>query len=566
MPDNYMTPTSAALRIVVFVSLLSLLQACSGGSGDVGPSVTVQVAGTVRYQDKQYGSYGFDGVTRYQSVRYAVVDLVASNDEVLASTVTDGDGYYELQGTGPNPRVRVVAQTSAKVGAVVRIADFSGNGYAVTESLGDAGEEVQQVDFDIDADTAIGGAFNMLDVYTSAAQFVSELSTASMPGLNVFWQYQSSQYGTYFCSSAHKYGACPQGRGIYILGGRATGGDSDHYDDDVLLHEFAHYVEGMVGLQDSPGGVHYLTDNDQDLRLTWSEGLGGFFPGAVKAWMAQHQPERLSIAAGMPTSYFVDTYGSYVGISLDVANPNTIFCPWGNDCFVYSSSEIAVAKILLGLMDEFGMQAVWDIYTSHMSAGTTLPATLETFWDGWLLQRSPADQELAAIKAVFNDRLVFYQEDGFESDNQVGGGSFFRKLAVCGDTLCDGEQHYLYQSSLSQDQDMVAFDAAAHQTYFIETLGLSNGADTVIRILDAAGNLVYDENGQAMSNDDRPGTVYCGNYDNPCRIHNDSLMLSSELYFTPATTATYYVEVKTSSSKPASAGRYGTYTLQISAQ
>jgi hypothetical protein len=111
---------------------------------------------------------------------------------------------------------------------------------------------------------------------------------------------------------------------------------------------------------------------------------------------------------------------------------------------------------------------------------------------------------------------------------------------------------------------MVAFDAHPGNSYFIETLDLSNGADTYIRVLDSSGSLVFDSSGKAMTNDDRPGTVYCGDYDNSCRIHNDDLMLSSELTFTPKTGGTFYVEVTTSKTKAAAAGRYGTYTLQIS--
>jgi hypothetical protein len=552
-----------------------MVSGCSGGSGNGASTsktyISVQVSGTIRYEDKEYGAYGFTGNTRYKAVRYAVVDLVGADDRVIDTTVSDENGFYELQGTGPDPRVRVMAQTSDTAGAMIAINDFSGSTYAVAASPGNVtvtdsvtdGAINQPLDFDISTDSNIAGAFNMLDVYTSAAQFVSELTTAPLPRLNVYWQNQSSDYGTYYCSGTRQYSACPRGKGIYILGGRSGGGDSDHYDDDVLFHEFAHYVEGMVGVQDSPGGVHYLTENDQDLRLTWSEGLGGFFPAAVKTWLAQNHPQLLSIADGLPPTYFVDTYGSYVGISLDVANPNTVFCPWGNDCYVYSSSEIAVAKILLGLMDKFGMQAIWDIYANYMASGTDLPGTLETFWDGWQAQRSPDALELAAADAVFNDRLVFYQDDRYESDNHLAGNNMSHKLSVCADVTCNGETHYLYHGG-GADRDVVPFDATTGQSYFIETLELSNGADTFIRILDASGNVVVDQNGKLMTNDDRPGTVYCGTYDNSCRIHNDDLMLSSELTFTPPRGGTYYVEVTTSSTRPAAAGRYGTYTLQIS--
>jgi hypothetical protein len=552
---------NALLPLIIAGSLV--LTSCSDGSSGSDSNQTVavqsvQLSGTIFYEDKEYGAFGFNGNTNFKPVRFAVVDLVDANNRLVATTLTDEAGYYSLAGSGANMRIRVLAQTGAASGAIITIHDHDGNVYAISDQL-DVEQSQHEIRISIDNDVA--GAFNMLDVFTSSMGFVSQLTNKPLPNLNAFWQARSNRYGTYYCSSSYRSGSCPHGKGIYVLGGRSSGGDSDHYDDDVLFHEYAHYIEGAVGAQDSPGGVHYLTENDQDLRLTWSEGLGGFFPAAVKTWLTQQHPELLSTAAGLPATYFIDTYGSTAGISIDMANPNTLFCTWGQDCYVYSSSEVAVVKILIGLMNEFGMQAIWDTYANYMAKGTVLPATLETFWDGWMTQRAPASEELSAVQAVFNERQVFYQHDRFEMDNSVG---MYRKLSVCDTGACDSETHYLYYDSFSGDRDLVAFDGIIGRNYFIETVELSNGADTYIRILDAAGNQVYDINGRVMVNDNRPGTVYCGTFDDPCRIHNDSDMLSSELNFIPATTGTYYVEVTTSPSRAAAAGRYGTYSLQIS--
>jgi hypothetical protein len=84
-----------------------------------------------------------------------------------------------------------------------------------------------------------------------------------------------------------------------------------------------------------------------------------------------------------------------------------------------------------------------------------------------------------------------------------------------------------------------------------------------MRILDSTQNVVVDKDGLTMIDNDRAGTVYCYTYDNPCRVHNDSSMLSSALTFTPARGGTYFLEIRTSPSKPAAAGRYGTYSVRI---
>ena len=378
--------------------------------------------------------------------------------------------------------------------------------------------------------------------------------------MKVHWQQASNRYGTYFCQTNYISGSCPQGKGIYLLGGSSSGGDTDEYDDDVLYHEYAHYLEAVNSVQDSPGGQHYLTDNDNDLRLAWSEGLGGFFPGAIKSWLKDYNPERLSIHDGMNTTYFVDTVGTMAAISMDLANPSPMYCLWGVDCFVYSSSEVAVAKVLNKLRVSYGMQAVWNVFSQYMPSATTNPATLESFWDGWLQTRSPDGQELAALHDIFEDRLIYYQNDQYESDNDNKGAG---KMAVCTSTNCGGEEHYLYnQNTGGSDVDLVSFNAQNGKSYYVETYDLSNGADTYIRILDSMQNVVVDMNGLTMTNNDRSGTVYCYSYDNPCRIHNDDTMLSSSLTFTPAISGSYFIEVKTSPYRPAAAGRYGTYFLR----
>jgi len=554
-----------AIRLSIFLQLALLLAACSTG-GPKGERMDVNISGTVRYEDREYGTYGFTGNTNFKAVRHAVVELVDGNDDIVTSAVTDESGRYEISGIGYDLRVRVISQIDPSVGTTVSVNDYSGNLYSATYQidLAKLAEDENQVNIDIDVDTDIVGAFNMLDVYASATQFIRELTTATMPELNVYWENKNNRYGTYYCFTSRISSSCPQGRGIYILGGRSSGsGDTDHFDDDVLLHEYAHYLENMVGAQASPGGTHYLTENDQDLRLTWSEGLGGFFPAAVKTWLSENHPERLSTTPGLATTYFIDTYGSYVGISMDINNPTAYYCNGGpsSPCFSYASSEIAVAKILIGVMNEFGSQAIWDIYSNYMASGTELPATLETFWDGWMAQRVPSAEEYTNLKAVFNERRVFYELDGFESDNYIG---LYRKLDSCATDTCDGETHYLYQEELSGDRDLAAFDARPGRTYLVETVNLSNAADTYLRILDSDGNLVFDATSAMMANDNRPGTVFCGPYDNPCRVHNDDLMLSSELYFKPSKSGTYYAEVTSSPNRPASSGRYGTYTLQIS--
>lgn len=519
----------------------------------------VVVTGAVTYEDKLYGARGFTGDTSYKSIRYAAVDLVDSAGNVIATTYTDETGNYSLSGAGKGLYVRVLALTSTNAGSTIAIRNHSGDAYAITRSL-DGAEGELNLNMAIGVENTIAGVFNMLDVFTNASLFLNSLSTMALPELGIYWQPASSQYGTYFCPSMYKGGSCPQGKGIYILGGSSSGGDTDEFDDDVLMHEYGHYVELSLGAKDSPGGTHYLTDNDHDLRLAWSEGWGGFFPIALKTWLRKTNDVRLSTTDGLADSYFIDTYGSFASISINMAAPNAWFCPGGIDCFIYSSSEIAVANILSKLQDEYGVEAVWNVYANYMAHSTSAPATLETFWDGWKQQRAPAATELGVVNSILMNREVFFQQDEFEQDDTLATA---RPLTVCHGFMCSAEKHYLYKDSAATDIDMYRFSVTAGQTYAIQTQDLGNGADTYIRLLDASGNVVYNSSGEMMVNDDRPGTTYCYTYDNPCRIHYDDVMLSSSLTFTPDVSGTYYVEVSSSPDRPVGSGRYGTYSISI---
>ena len=275
--------------LAVFLFALNLT-ACEK---DTLEPVDVSVSGEILYEDKELDISGTTGKTKMQAVRYAFVDLVDVDDAILDTSVTDEQGYYQLKGKGAGLSVRVVAATSFTAGTMVRISDYKGNTYAVTKDLEQVNGE-QQLDISINMKSKISGVYNMLDVFTNAVELIGSVSSKEMPVVNAFWEPQKSQYGTYFCPNDTKWGSCPQGKGMYLLGGRANGGDTDEYDDDVLWHEFGHYLESYVGVQDSPGGSHYLTENDYDLRLSWSEGWGGFFPTAVKRWLAETNPGRLS--------------------------------------------------------------------------------------------------------------------------------------------------------------------------------------------------------------------------------------------------------------------------------
>ncbi|MBI3611233.1 MAG: hypothetical protein HY204_11120 [Nitrospirae bacterium] len=457
--------------LVLFMAALIILP----GSGGTGSLVTV--TGLLQYEDKAFDKNGFTGALPKKPIRFATVQVVRNSDAVVlnAADASDVNGYYSVTFTNTGPAVvyiRVLAGTIIAAGQV-QILNPSSSLYSVTSPPIDDSTGMTFTR-DLTATTTNGGgAFNLLDVMISAAEFVNSLTAAALPPLTVFWSAGSCD-GTYFDPADHS---------IHVLGG-CTDGDTDEYDDAVLTHEFGHFAASVYSRDDSPDGIHYLNDNTQDIRLSWSEGWGDFFSSA-----ARNDP------------LYVDTVGSAASLSFNLEDLSSVTLPTLPTDAVYTTNEISVAAALWDIFDttpfesyanvagtdavSAGMTPIWDViahYFTCAACGIT-NVSFEDFWDGWFNcpvcatanHGSPA--EMAVLVA---DRKMALAVDGFEPDDTAA-------TAVPIAVNVAPQTHTLYPAG---DTDQVSFPAAAGTTYTIETSGLTNGADTFIEVLDGNGNVV----------------------------------------------------------------------------
>jgi len=500
------------------------------------------VTGWVKYEDKEYwantstGEGEFTGVTSYKPVRFATVEAVNAIDgtTVLASGVTDALGNYSISlSSAATIYVRVISSTTSPA---VNVKDMTNTLYSVAGSSINA-SGASSANIQVPSTSPASGAFNMMDVFTTGAQFIQSLSGSYPPALTAYWQEGNIYYGTYFCSGAPD-ASCPYGEGIYVL--NIPNVDTDEYDDDVLWHEYGHFIANKYSRDDSPGGAHYLTSNDLDLRLSWSEGWGDFMPTAIKYWLANGtttQQALLSTTPGMATSMYVDTSNGY----FDFGNP-------GGAPYVYASGEVAIAKILIGLRSNVGMQDVWDTFASSNMTGSVEQVNLEVFFDAWNSLAKPS------MTAYLIDRLIFYSSDTYEA---AGDNTTSSPRVIALNTT---EDHTLFGSG---DVDYLAFNALASQQYTVQTSSLKNGADTYIEIYRTSPTTSL-----LIANDNVSGLSYSGSVPNNCDIYsicheNDPNLLASKATFTAPTSGTYYVKVTSSPNRPLSAGKYGDYSLKI---
>ncbi len=542
--------------------MVGLLVGCHQSSQQMA-DILINISGKIRYEDRLYNQRGFYG-TRFRPVRNALVDAVDEEGNVLRTTETDNNGNYtfiDIKDTVISISVR--AESNDDNGQIY-INNQGGRLYAVSETI-DKTILPAVVNIDISADHPVGGAFNMLDVFSYAMEYAKSLADQDkvFNELNVYWSKSDGRYGTYMCN-AYDQGSCRNGAGIYVLGGV---NDTDEYDDDVLLHEFGHYLEYVYGLDSSPGGQHDFWDNQLDLRLSWSEGWGNYISIAIRTWMKESYPYALSASQAFTESIsaYLDTNGSVSGVAVyfDFINLDTTLCG-ATDCFVYATNETAVTNVLYKISGETnGKQSLWDIVTLSMSNATT-PHNLELFWD-YLL---PANRNIspALLLNYFTQRKINYYADSQEPDNDALNLSVIDCATV---ELCiNNEFHTLYNNVGEFDMDWVAVNLQAGQQYSFETNNLTNGADTYLKLFeDLNGNPIAEDDDRENTSGNATALDCTGSGADLVCPHNGS-NFSSQIIYTPANTGVVYLQVSVPDGIYDDAsfnmvGRYGGYELTV---
>lgn len=173
-----------------------------------------------------------------------------------------------------------------------------------------------------------GAAFNIMFNVLLANEYIRRniSKNGSTPGVpesdtkkwwvaekvTIYWKAGFNPY-TYFGRTSPLSFYAPGDRKLYILGGSSgdvTSSDTDHFDDSIVLHEYAHFLEDVYGNSQSPGGTH-TGQFVLDPRLAWSEGWANYFQSAVlsgaDAYGSAAAEDR--IPTNKKFSYYIDTYG-----------------------------------------------------------------------------------------------------------------------------------------------------------------------------------------------------------------------------------------------------------------
>jgi hypothetical protein len=500
--------------------------ACAGVSDSAAGGSGVTLQGTVRYEDKLYDAFGFTGLTEIKPVRYADVEVVRCADTaVLARGRTDANGRYDVSFTNTGDAgvyLRVLARVLADGNQISNVAvrnNFSDEALHALASaaVDDQAGGVFTIDLTAAAASRVGGIFNILDVCVTAGEFMTTTAgLTSLPPLTVYWERDGA--GTFFTPFVDAGGA------IFVLGDDF---DPDEYDDDVILHEYGHYVAAHFSADDSPGGAHYILDSTQDARLSWSEGWATFFSAAVRnsPWM-------------------VDNLREGVGLAFELETPTL---PLYNHSI---TNETAVSSALWDAFDAGtnegfdvlqGFASIWaDLTGALPSAGE--PVNMATFFDGFDAASQPQ------LQAIAQERSMGFVVAGLGTSITVNGAS----------------QHATVFPGVGFTEPIAAtttFQGVKDQSYTIRTFDLTNGADTTLEVRDATGkSLAFNDNASGTGDLSACGQTLTSPV---CPPNNGQSLASSITAFKPAADGVYTIVVRRSELAPPSAGRYGGFDLLV---
>jgi hypothetical protein len=234
---------------------------------------------------------------RAEPARGILVEAVAAsggvcNGAVVASALTDGDGWYGLSVPANQAvclRARAQLYRSGTPAWDMAVLDNTNSNrlYALTDGLIASSGERPRRDLHMasgHAGSAYSGAraaapFAILDTACKVLNAVLAVEPQrQFPAMSFRWSVRntSSEEGPIdegFIGGAFFSGSQ---RAIYLRGDAAV--DTDEFDETVIAHELAHYFTHAFGRSDTVGGDHSVLDN-LDAAVAFDEGWATAFAG-----------------------------------------------------------------------------------------------------------------------------------------------------------------------------------------------------------------------------------------------------------------------------------------------
>ncbi len=366
--------------LITFILLLFFI-GCGGGGEEIPTSNPIieqnssddassTISGKITYERIQPLHSGSGTVLdrsniTNESAKQVIVSLVDDSGSEIALTVTDDNGEYIFTNVAKdsNLKVRVYAKMFKTNRWEVKVIDNT-NSDALYAIEGDMSTNRGTRNLLASSSNSQAAPFAILDsIYLAMKKVIAVDSSAVFPLLKVNWSTKNIITGTYY-----------NGVDTIMMQGDQKG-DSDEYDNHVIIHEWGHFFESKFSRADSIGGSHGSGDH-LDIRLAFGEGWGN-------AWSA--------IATDDPI-YF-DTIGSN-GWNMNIETATHDTPGW--------FSEASIQRIL------------YDLYDSHNEGEDNLGLGFKPIYD----TLTGAQKETKAFTSLFSF-ITALKNENLSSANKI---------------------------------------------------------------------------------------------------------------------------------------------------
>jgi hypothetical protein len=298
----------------------------------------VNISGTISYERVHPLHNGSSTKLNWSNIstekaKQVIVEAINNSGNSIATTSTDDNGKYLLSNlpSNTNVKIRVYAKMFKSSKWDVKVIDNTNANalYVIEGDFASTGTQNSRRNLKTLASTKQSPPFAILgSIYQAMQKVLKADSSVVFPSLKMNWSVNNTESGTYYDGNDN----------IMIQGDQK--GDSDEYDDHIMIHEWGHYFEAKFSRADSIGGGH-ASGNHLDIRLAFGEGWGNALSGMVT-----------------DDPIYFDTMtsaGTAVGWNMNVENATHDTPGW--------FSEASTQRILYNLYDSH------DDGTDHLSLG-----------------------------------------------------------------------------------------------------------------------------------------------------------------------------------------------------
>ncbi len=238
----------------------------------------IEISGTIHYERVHAQHSGGSSTLNYSDItqetaKQVLVLAIDRSTNLVDSTFTDDNGNYTLSNIPSNSdlKIRVYAKMKKENKWDVKVIDNSDSNalYGIEGLFSNTGYSNSVRNLTAPSASKSSPPFAILDsIYLAMNKVLTVDHNVKFPALKINWSVNNVNTGSYY-----------DGEDNIVLQGDQQG-DSDEYDDHIIIHEWGHYFERSFSRADNIGGQH-SSGEYLDIRVAFGEGFGNAFSAIV---------------------------------------------------------------------------------------------------------------------------------------------------------------------------------------------------------------------------------------------------------------------------------------------